>query len=66
MKDEKARRHIVHPSFFLLQLPQSAEISEVNDVKARMHIVHPCCFILQLTESAEISEAFLRAFTKPF
>ena len=58
--------HIVHPSFFILQLTQSAEISEVNDEKARMQIVHPSFFILQLTESAEISEALLRAFTGPF
>ena len=28
LKDEKARMHIVHPSFFILQLTESAEISE--------------------------------------
>ena len=26
LKDEKARMHIVHPSFFILQLTESAEI----------------------------------------
>ena len=48
--------HILHPSFFILQLTGSADISEVKDGKARMHIVHPSFFILQLTQSAEISE----------
>ena len=39
LKDEKARMHIVHPSFFILQLTESAEISELKDEKARMHNV---------------------------
>ena len=47
---------IVHPSFFILQLTDSAEISELKDEKARMHIVHRSFFILQFTESAEISK----------
>ena len=56
LKDEKKlRMHIVHPSFFIFELTESAEISELRDEKARMHIVHPSFFILQLTERAEIS-----------
>ena len=39
LKDEKTRMHIVHPSFFILQLTESAEISELKDEKARMHNV---------------------------
>ena len=46
----------MHPSFFIIQLTEGADISEVKDEKARMHIVYPSFFILQLTESAEISE----------
>ncbi len=30
-----------HPSFFILQLPGSADIIEVKDEKAMMHIVNP-------------------------
>ena len=57
--------HIVHPGFFIPQLTQSAEISEVKNEKAKMQIVHPSFFINQLTENAEISEGLLRAFTEP-
>ena len=53
---KKTRMHILHPSFFILQLTGSADISEVKNGKAWMHIVHPSFFILQLTPSAEISE----------
>ena len=56
LKDEKkTRMHIVHASFFILQLTGSADVSEVKADKARMHIVHPSFCILQLTQSAEIT-----------
>ena len=32
--NEKARMHIVHPSFFILQLTESAESSELKDEEA--------------------------------
>ena len=32
---------IVHPGFFILQLAESAEISETKDEKAKIQIVHP-------------------------
>ena len=44
LKDEKARVHIVHPSFVILQLTESTEISELKDEKARVHNVHPILF----------------------
>ena len=50
VKDEKARMHIVHPSFFILHLTESAAVSELKDDKARMHIVNTSCCIRQLTE----------------
>ena len=55
----------MHPNFFILQLTESAEISEVKDEKARMHIVHHGFFVLPLPESAEISEPLLRAIKGP-
>ena len=57
LKDEKKlRMHIVHPSFFIFELTESAEISELKDEKARMHIVHPSFFILQFTDFSTFSE----------
>ena len=54
LKDEKARMHNVHPSFFILQLTDFSTFSELKDEKARMHNVHPSFFILQLIDfSAE-------------
>ena len=50
--NEKARMHIVHSSFLILQLTESVEISELKDENARMHNVHSGF----LSFSAEMSE----------
>ena len=60
LKDEKARMHIVHPSFFILHLtphtshPASREELRGWDPGCTLCIL--AFFMLQLTESAEISE----------
>ena len=56
LKDENARMHIVHPSFFILQLTEVSTYSELKDENARMHNVHPSFFIIHLTDFSTLSE----------
>ena len=56
--------HNVHPSFFILQLPDFSTFSKLKDEKARMHNVHPSFFILQLIEfSASWLFSYFRSLT---